>query len=177
MTPRCMGQAQVKRWLASLTLHRTTLIMPLVLLLPLPMRWDTTLAWITILLAAVLPVPRMEAASWLLQLGESGLLGLTGICRGLRGGRTRNAEWGGSAWCSSLLWSQVFLSFFLKDCLRPSSLSLCFPLCPTKQSVTPKQVQCTHMHPSPKPELSGYCQQAQRNEGWPEYVMVCHLGT
>lgn len=97
------GQVQVKRWLASLTLHRTTLIMPLVLLLPLPMRWDTTLAWITILLAAVLPVRRMEAASWLLQLGESGLLGLTGKCRGLRGGRTRNAEWGGSAWCSSLL--------------------------------------------------------------------------
>lgn len=90
---RCTGQAQVTCWPTSLVLHRTTLIMPLVLLLPLPMRWATILAWITTHLAAVPPVRRKEAASWLLPLGESH--GLAGRCREFGGVRSRNSEWSG----------------------------------------------------------------------------------
>lgn len=148
MTPRCMGQAQVKCWLASLTLHRTTLIMPSVLLLPLPMRWDTTLAWITIQLAAVLPVRRMEAASWLLQLGESDLQGLTGKYRGLGGGRARNAEW---RWVCCLMFFTVIKSSFPIFCPERLSQALIseFVLPPVSyQEIHHSKASSAHTHAS-----------------------------
>lgn len=99
-----------------MTLHRITLIMPLVLLLPLPMRWDTILAWITIQLAAVIHLQKMEAASWLQQLGEFILHDLTEKCKGLRYkslGRVRatNADW----WWVCCWLSELVLSIYREN--------------------------------------------------------------